>query len=79
MENIVISIERIKDTNAWKKLNPIQQSFCLKRSNRSLLSNGLIVHKNTGVVPANVQGYNLSVLEDLILGESVKFEETKSE
>jgi len=72
MEN-VISIERIQDTNAWKSLNVIQQSFCLKRSNRSTLSNGLIVYNNTGFIPANVTGYNLFILKDLILGEFTKY------
>lgn len=74
-----ISIQTIEATNAFKNLNKVQQSFCLKRSNRLILTNALIVHKNTGVIPSNVKGYNLGLLEDLILGESVKFEESKTE
>jgi hypothetical protein len=69
-----ISIKTIEAIDAFKNLSKVQQSFCLKRSNRLLLTNALIVHKNTGVIPSNVSGYNSLLLGDLILGESAKFD-----
>ena len=74
-----ISIKTIEATDAFKNLSKVQQSFCLKRTNRLLLTNALIVHRNTGIIPANVQGYNSLLLGDLILGESAKFEQSKLE
>jgi len=69
-----ITINQIENTKAFQSLNPIQQSFAIKRKNRELLTNALIVHKSTGVIPGNVFGYNLAILEEMILGESVIFE-----
>lgn len=68
-----ISINEIEQTNAWKNLNPIQRQFAVKRQNRLLIQNALIVHKNSGVIPGNVFGYNLSITKEII-GESVKFD-----
>lgn len=70
--NTTISTEKIQSTEAYKALNHIQQEFAVKRANRLIISNALIVAKNNGVVPGNVVGYNLRIVEEL-LGESVKF------
>lgn len=67
-----ITINQIENTKAFQSLNSIQQSFAVKRKNRELLTNALIVHKSTGVIPGNVFGYNLAILEEMILGESAK-------
>lgn len=72
MTDLTISVEKIKATKTYCSLNKIQQEFIIKRENRKLITNALIVHRNTSIIPANVFGYNLMVLEDLILGESAK-------
>jgi hypothetical protein len=69
-----ISIKTIEATDAFKNLSKVQQSFCLKRSNRLLLTNALIVYKNTGVIPSNVSSYNLFVVQEMIFGELAKSE-----
>ena len=38
------------------------------------MTNALIVHKSTGVIPGNVFGYNLAILQEMILGESEKID-----
>jgi len=64
-----LSIREIENTNAWKGLNSIQQSFAVKRKNRELLTNALIVHKSIGAIPGTIHGYNLKIVEEMILGE----------
>ncbi len=72
--NTTISINQIENTKAYQSLNAIQQSFAVKRKNREVLTNALIVHKSTGVIPGNVSGYNLLIVEEMILGESAKID-----
>lgn len=72
-----ISINEIESTKAFQSLNAIQKSFAVKRKNREILTNALIVHRNSGVVPGNVSGYNLLIVEEMVLGESAKFESDK--
>lgn len=67
-----MSIKEIEATKCWKGLNQIQQSFAVKRKNREVLTNALIVFNSTGFVPANVVGYNLGIVQEMILGKSVK-------
>jgi hypothetical protein len=73
--DITISISQIQDTKSFEALNDIQKIFSVKRSNREILTNGLIVHRNTKVIPSNIVGYNLLLLHDLILSEETKFDE----
>lgn len=61
-----LSINEIEKTKAWKRLNTIQQSFAVKRKNRELITNALIVHKSTGIIPGNIHGYNLGIVQELI-------------
>ena len=72
--NTTISINEIESTKAFQSLNAIQKSFAVKRKNREILTNALIVHKTTGIIPATVFGYNLSIVEEMILGELAKFD-----
>lgn len=74
-----ISIKTIEATDAFKSLSKVQQSFCLKRANRLILTNALIVYKNTNVIPANISGYNLFVLQEMIMGEFMKSQQAKTE
>ena len=74
-----ISIKTIEATKAFQSLSKVQQSFCLKRANRLILTNAMIIHKNTGIIPANICGYNLFVLQEMIMGEFMKSQQSKSE
>lgn len=65
MDNAV-TVTQIEETKTYKLLNPIQKTFALKRQNRELLTNGLIVFKNSSIVPGTIQGYNVGILNDLI-------------
>lgn len=71
--NTTISTEKIQSTETYKSLNHIQKEFAVKRANRLLITNALIVAKSNGVIPGNVFGYNLSIVKE-ILGESVKID-----
>ena len=72
MTDQTITVEKIQSTKTFEGLNAIQKEFVLKRENRKLITNALVVCRNTGVVPGNVHGYNLLVVNEIILGESVK-------
>lgn len=69
-----LSINEIENTKAWKGLNNIQQSFAVKRKNRELITNALIVYRSIGSIPGNIHGYNLAIVQEMILGEQVKFQ-----
>lgn len=72
MTDQTITVEQIQGTKTFESLNSTQQSFSLKRANRMIITNGLVVHRNTDVIPANIQGYNVGILNDLIISESAK-------
>lgn len=61
-----ITIQSIENTKAFQELNKIQQGFVVKRKNREILTNALIVYKNTNLIPGNISGYNLAVVKELI-------------
>ena len=65
MDN-TITIEQIQATETFKKLNDIQKGFVVKRANREILTNALIIHKNSGQIAGTIHGYNIGVLNDLI-------------
>jgi transcriptional regulator with XRE-family HTH domain len=73
----MISIEEIQETDVYKKLgevdpkhphlnNKINQTLLLKRQSRELITHGLNVWKNTNKIPANITGYQLKVVNELI-------------
>lgn len=73
----MISIEEIQETDVYKKLgesdpkhphlnNKINQTLLLKRQSRELITHGLNVWKNAGSIPANITGYQLKVVNELI-------------
>ena len=73
----MISSEEIQETEVYKKLgeidpnhphlnNKINQTLLLKRQSRELITNGVNVWKNTGVIPSNVTGHQLKVVNELI-------------
>lgn len=64
-----LSINEIENTKAWKGLNNIQQSFAVKRKNRELITNALIVHRSIGAIPGNIHGYNLAIVQEIVLNK----------
>lgn len=65
MENIISNSE-IQATAAYEKLEPCFKNLVLKLSNKKIISSGLLIHKNSGVIPGSIGGNNLRVLKDLI-------------
>lgn len=64
-----VSIQEIEKTNVFKNLNNIQQMFVVKRKNREILTNALIVYKSTGVIPGTVHGYNLAIVHEMLFNK----------
>jgi hypothetical protein len=62
----ILSTEVIQDTEAYKSASNIAKTFLTKRGAREIISNALIVYKNTGSILTNVTGNNLKVLNELI-------------
>jgi len=73
----MISSEEIQETEIYKKLgetdpkhphlnNKITQTLLLKRQSRELITHGVNVWKNTGVIPSNVTGHQLKIVNELI-------------
>ena len=73
----MISSEEIQETDVYKKLgetdpkhphlnNKITQTLLLKRQSRELITHGVNVWKNTGVIPTNVTGHQLKIVNELI-------------
>lgn len=73
----MISTEEIQETEVYKNLgkidpnhphlnNKITQTLLLKRQSRELITNGVNVWKNTGVIPSNVTGHQLKIVNELI-------------
>lgn len=79
----MISAEEIQETEVYKNLgkidpnhphlnNKITQTLLLKRQSRELITNGLNVWKNTGVIPSNVTGHQLKIVNELIKKLKIK-------
>jgi len=73
----MISSEEIQETEVYKNLgkidpnhphlnNKINQTLLLKRQSRELITHGVNVWKNTGVIPTNVTGHQLKIVNELI-------------
>ena len=73
----MISSEEVQETEVYKNLgkidpnhphlnNKINQTLLLKRQSRELITNGVNVWKNTGVIPSNVTGHQLKIVNELI-------------
>jgi hypothetical protein len=68
----LISSEAIQSTQAYQKASFIGRQFLIKRANRELINNAIIVHRNTGVIPGNIYGANLEVVKELIIEDNTK-------
>jgi hypothetical protein len=68
----LISSEEIQSTQAYQKASFIGRQFLIKRANRELINNAIIVRRNTGVIPGNIYGANLEVVKELIIEDNTK-------
>ena len=72
----IISSKEIESTKAFKNINKSLQSVYLKRTNRAIIDNALIVFRNTGVLNAGIGTRMTLIVKELIKIES-KNDETK--
>jgi hypothetical protein len=68
----IISSEAIQSTQAYQKASFIGRQFLIKRPNRELINNAIIVHRNTRVIPGNISGANLEVVKELIIQDDTE-------
>jgi len=66
MNDQTITVEQIQATKTYESLNKTQKTFCVKRDNRKLLTNALIIRTTSGIVPGTIFGYNVGILNDLV-------------
>lgn len=66
----IIDRKKLAETPTYKELEAkketIKLSFINGRSMREQITHGFLVHKNTGVIPAHIQGVNRKLINDLI-------------
>ena len=66
----IIDKQKLQETPTYKELEAKKEmiiiSFINKRSMREQITHGFLVHKNTGVIPAHIQGVNRKLINDLI-------------
>lgn len=67
--------QKLQETATYKELEAkketIKLSFINGRSMRKQITHGFMVHKNTGVIPAHIQGVNRKLINDLIEMEKI--------
>lgn len=67
--------QKLAETPTYKELEAkketIKLSFINGRSMREQITHGFMVHKNTGVIPAHIQGVNRKLINDLIEMEKI--------
>jgi hypothetical protein len=62
----IVSTEEIESTEAFQKLDKCFKHIALRLSSKKIISAGLLVHKNSGIIPGSVAGNNLKILKELI-------------
>ena len=72
----IISSKEIESTEAFKNINKSLQSVYLKRTNRAIIDNALIVFRNTGVLNPGIGTRMTLIVKELIQIESTN-DETK--
>lgn len=63
----LITIEKIQETETYQNASFIGRQFLIKRANRELINNAIIVHRTTRAIPGNVYGANLNLVKELII------------
>jgi hypothetical protein len=64
--NSIISNAEIESTKTYQNMESCFKSIALKLTSKKIISAGLLVYKNSGVIPGSVAGNNLKILKDLI-------------
>lgn len=62
----IISADIIRETKAFKKLSISLQNIMVKRINRQLIDNALIIYKNTGQITNTLGTKQIEILNELI-------------
>lgn len=66
----LIDKQQLAETTTYKELEAkkeiIKLSFINGRAMREQITHGFLVHKNTGEIPAHIQGINRKLINDLI-------------
>ena len=62
----IISSKEIESTEAFKNINKSLQSIYLKRSNREIINNALVIYKNTQQIKNGLSGRMLLIVEEII-------------
>ena len=70
----IISSEEIQSTKTFKKLSPSIKGIVLKRANRQIINDALIVYKNTSYFNNGLGNINANILTELI----ENYEKTKT-
>lgn len=68
----LITIEQIQETKTYQESSFIGKQFLIKRANRELINNAIIVHRNTKIIPGNVSGANLLVVKELVILDNLE-------
>ena len=62
----IISSKEIESTETFKNINKSLQSIYLKRSNREIIDNALVVYKNTQQIKNGLSGRMRLIVEEII-------------
>lgn len=68
----LITIEQIQATQTYQNASFIGRQFLIKRANRELINNAIIVHRNTRIIPGNIHGANLEAVKELIIEDDTQ-------
>lgn len=64
-----LSNAEIQATKTYEKLEPCFKNLVLKLSSKKAISSGLLIYRNSGIIPGSIGGNNLKVLKELISNE----------
>jgi hypothetical protein len=67
-----MTIEKIQSTETYQKASFIGKQFLIKRANREIINNAIIVYRNTKIIPGNISGVNLLIAKELIVLDNLK-------
>lgn len=62
----IISTSEIESTETYKNLEKCFQNIATKLSSKKIITSGLLVYKNLGIIPSSVAGNNLKIIKELI-------------
>jgi hypothetical protein len=62
----IITVQEIEATKVYKDASFLAKQFLIKRANREMINNAIVVHRNTGEIPGNIDGRNLLLVKELV-------------